>query len=87
MDAIDGKYLHVKGIGTVWWSWTHDEGQLRSNNLKDLLYFTKSLVKILIETDLYRSIKYDRVIWALTKIKNYVFTWYFRKHTKTIVHS
>ena len=31
--AIGGKYLHLKGIGTVIWSWNYDKGKRHTNKL------------------------------------------------------
>ena len=36
--TIGGKYLIPKGIGTVSWYWTDDEGQLHTNRFN--MYYT-----------------------------------------------
>ena len=40
VETIFGKYLIPKGIGTVIWSWNDYEGQLNTNKLNNILYFT-----------------------------------------------
>ena len=57
--AIGGKYIIPKGIVTVIWYWTDDEGQLHTNKLNTVLYFTYSSVNILSETTLSKSMKDD----------------------------
>ena len=37
VETINGKYVVPRGIGTVIWSWTDDEGQLHTNKLNDLI--------------------------------------------------
>ena len=85
--TIFWEYLHLKFIGTVFWSWEDDKGQLHSNNLKNVLYFTYSSVNILSATSLAGSMKYGKGTWKLTKIKYSVFKWDFGNHTNTISHS
>ena len=74
METIGGKYLIPKWIGTVSWSWTDDEEQLHTEKFNNVLYFTDSLVKILSETAMAESMKYDEGTWVLTKMKYYIFT-------------
>ena len=54
---IGGKYLHQKGIGTVFGYLTGDEGQFHSKNLKNVLYFPDSPVNIITETELADSME------------------------------
>ena len=62
VDTIGGKYLHKKGIGTVFWSWTYDKRELRSDSLKYILYFSDLPVKMLSATVMAKSIKDDKGI-------------------------
>ena len=84
--TICGKDLIPKGVGTVSWSWTDDEGQLNSNKLNNVLYFPDSPVNILIATTLAESMKDDERTWALTIRKCSIFTWDFGKYNKKIAH-
>ena len=87
MTTICGKDCIPKGIGTVSWSWTNDEEQLKTNRLKNVLYFTDSPSNILSATALAESMKDYEETWVLTKRKYFFFTWDFGKYKKTIVHS
>ena len=40
VEIIGGKYIISKVIGTVSWYWTDDGGNLHTNKLNDVLYFT-----------------------------------------------
>ena len=40
VETIDGRNIITKGIGTVSWSRTDDDGQLHTNKLNNLIYFT-----------------------------------------------
>ena len=42
LETIEGEHLFHKGIGTVGWSSTDDEGQLNINQLNNMFYFTDS---------------------------------------------
>ena len=48
---------HTKGVGVVLWSWMDDEGQLHTNNLKNVLDLTRFLVNILNEIVLIKVMK------------------------------
>ena len=65
VTTIGGKYIIPKGIGKVSWSWTDDEGQTRTKELNNLLYFLHSPVNILSVTTLAESMIYDELIWVL----------------------
>ena len=69
---IGGKYLITKGIDTVSWYWTDDEGQLYTNELNNILYFPDSTIKILSTTALDKYIKDDEGSFVITK-RNYYF--------------
>ena len=42
VSTIGGKYLIPKGIGTVIWYWTNDEGKMHTNKLNNAIYFPDS---------------------------------------------
>ena len=65
--------LIPKFIGPVIWSWTDDERQLHTKKFNNVLYFTDSPVNILSEPALAESMKYDKGVWVLTKIKSYFY--------------
>ena len=66
MANIGVKYIIRKGIGTVIWSWTNDEGQLHTKKLNNVLYFLYSPVNILSATSLAESMKDDDGTWLGT---------------------
>ena len=39
VEAIGGKYLIPKGIGTVRWFWNDYEGKLHTSELNNVIYF------------------------------------------------
>ena len=86
VETIGGKYLIPKGIVTVIWSWTDDEGQLHTNKLDNVLYFPDSSVNILSENSLAESMKDDDVTWLLPKRKYYIYNWGFGEYENTIPH-
>ena len=65
--TICGKYIIPKGINTVIWYCTDDEGKLRTNKLNNVLCFPNSPVKILSATSLAEYTKDDEGTWVLTK--------------------
>ena len=65
--TICGKDLIPKGISTVSWYWTDDEGKLHTSKLNNVLYFPNSPVKILSATSLAEYTKDDEGTWVLTK--------------------
>ena len=71
---IGGKYLTLKGIGTVIWFCTNDEEKLQTNEFNNALYFPESPVIILSATALSESMKDHDGTWVLTKRKYYIFT-------------
>ena len=87
MVTIGGKYIILKEIGTVIWSWNDDEVKRYTHKLNNVLYFPDSSVNILSATELVESIKYDELTWVLTKKEHSIFTWYISKYKNTIVHS
>ena len=44
VETMGGNDIIKKGIGTVIWSWTDDEGHLHTNKLNNLLYYAYSPV-------------------------------------------
>ena len=58
------KNLIPKGIGTVIWSWTYDEGQLITKKFNNLIYFPEPPVNILSTTALSESMKDDQEAWV-----------------------
>ena len=66
--TLGRKYLIPKGIGTVRWSCTGDEGK-HTNKLNSVIYFPDSPVKILSATALDESMKDGEGTWKLTKTK------------------
>ena len=70
---IGGKDIIQKGTGTVIWYLNDYEGQLQTNKLKSVPYFTYSTLNILGATSLAESMKYDEVIWVPTKRKYSIF--------------
>ena len=64
MSDISGKDIIPKGIGTVSWSWTDDEGKFNKNKLNNVLYFPNSPVIILSETALNEFMKDYEVTWV-----------------------
>ena len=87
METTVGKYIIPKGIGTVRWSWTDDEGQLHTNKLNYVLYFPDTPVNIPSKTALSESMKDDEGTWVILKRKYYIFTWDIWKYKKTIFYS
>ena len=85
--TIGRKDLIPKGIITVRWSWTDDEGQLQTNKFNNVLQFIDSTFNILIATALVEFMKGGDGTWVLTKIKYSIFTWNFGKYKKTKSHS
>ena len=73
----------TKGIGTIRWSWTGEEGKLHTNKLKNVLYFPDSPVNILTTTASDESIKDDEGAWVPTKRKYYIFNWGCRKNNNS----
>ena len=71
---IGGKYLIPKGIGTVSWSWTDDEGKLHTNKFTNVLYFPYSPVIIVSAIELSESMKDYWRTWVVTKRNYYIFT-------------
>ena len=65
--TIGGEYLIKKGIGTVIWSWTDDEGKLQTKKLNNVIYFKYSPVNILSTTELDEYIKDNEGTWLLKK--------------------
>ena len=61
VETIGRTYLGPKGIVTVSWSWTDDEGKLYTNKFNNALYFPDSSFNIPSETALAESIKDDDV--------------------------
>ena len=86
MANIGGKYLIPKGIVTVSWSWTDDEGQMKTKKSNNVFYFTYSSVNILSKNSLTESIKYDDGTWVLKKRKYYIYNWGLGEYKKTISH-
>ena len=84
VTTIGGKDITPKGIGTVIWYWTVDEGQPHRKKFNNVLYFPYSPVNILSETSLVESIKYDEGTWVLTKI-NILFLFGILRTTKNII--
>ena len=84
--TIGREYIIPKGIGTVIWYWNDDEGQLTTNKLNNVLYFTESPVNILSETILTGFMNYDEGTWVPTKSRYSIFTWDFGKYKNTISH-
>ena len=62
----------TKGIGTVIWSYTDDEGKLHTKKLNNVLYFPASPVNIPSATALAGCMKDDEGTWVLTKRKYYI---------------
>ena len=62
-----GKYIITKGIGTVCWYWTDDEGQMYTKKFNNALYYTDLPVNIKIATVLTESMKDDEGTWVLNK--------------------
>ena len=60
----------AKGIGTVSWSWTDDEGQMYIIKLNNLLYSIYSPVNIPIKVALAESMKNYEGTWVLSKKEN-----------------
>ena len=87
VENIGGYDLIPKGIGTVRWSWTDDEGKPNTNKLNNLPYFTYPPVNILSETALTESMKYYEGTCVLTKTKYSIFNLDFRRYKKIIAHS
>ena len=56
---IGGKDIITKGIVTVSWSWTNDEGKLHKKKLNNVLYFIDSPVNKISATALDESMKHD----------------------------
>ena len=81
------KYLIPKGIGTVIWYWTDDNGELHTNTLNNLIYFTDSPFKRLSATALAKSMKDYEVTWVLTKSKYYTLIRYCGNYRKKISNS
>ena len=65
--TIGGNYIIPKGIVTVSWYWTDDEGQLHTNKLNTVIYFPDSSINVLSETTLAESMKGDGGTWVITK--------------------
>ena len=50
--TIEGKLNQLSGIGTVKWTWKYDGGAVHTELLENMLYFPKSLIKIMSVTEL-----------------------------------
>ena len=57
VENIGGKYLILKRIDTVNWSWNCDEEKIHTNKLNKVIYFPEPQFNILSATALYESIK------------------------------
>ena len=76
--TIGGKYMIPKYIGTVWWYWTDDEGQLHTNRLNNVPYFIDPPVNILSSCTGWIHCGWWKK-WLLINIKYHIFTWDFGK--------
>ena len=45
--TMGGKYIIPKGIGTVIWYWTDDDGHMYTNKFNNAIYFIDSPVNII----------------------------------------
>ena len=79
VESIGGKDHIPKGVGSVSWSWTDDEGKLHTKKFNKVIYLSDLPVIILIATALDESVKNDEGTWVLTKVKYSIFTWDFGK--------
>ena len=65
---------YFKTIGTISWSWTDDKGQLHTQKMNNVLYFTDSAINILSAISFSGSMKDDEGTWVLTKGKYSIIT-------------
>ena len=86
VSAVNGSTNKPAGIGNVRISWHDDKGKKYEIELRNVLHFPSSPVKILSVVELAAQLGDDWDTWILSRRYQSTFTWAFGKFVKTIPH-